>query len=89
MRDYFKSQIVLRGKEDTSATVEKKLAEGIIYLLAKIKLNKFNGLVEFSYKERRERRCSKVNLRAFGVPFELWSVSIAEVFTQYICAKTV
>lgn len=79
---------MLRGKEDTSATVEKKLAEGIIYLLAKIKLNKFNGLVEFSYKERRER-CSKVNLRAFGVPFELWSVSIAEVLARYICAKAV
>lgn len=29
---------MFRGKEDTSATEEKQLAEGIIYLLAKIKL---------------------------------------------------
>lgn len=54
MRDYFKSKNALRGKEDTSATEEKGLAEGIIYLLAEIKLNRFNGLVEFSYKEKRE-----------------------------------
>lgn len=75
--------ILLLGKK------EKRLPEGIIYLLAKIKLNKFNWLVEFSYKEKRERRCSKVNVHAFGIPFELWSVSIAEVLAQYICAKTV
>ena len=86
MRDYFKSEMVLRGKEDTSATEEKRLAEVIIYLLAEIKL-KFNGLVKFSYKEKRETKCSQVNLHGFGVPFELWSVT--EVFAKYICAKSV
>lgn len=57
---------MFRGKEDTSATEEKRLAESIIDLLAKIKLNKFNGLVVFSYKEKRESY-SKVKLHAFGI----------------------
>lgn len=54
MRNYFKSKIVLRGKEDTSATEQKKFAEAVISLLVKIKFNKFNGLVIFLYEEKRD-----------------------------------
>lgn len=77
MREYFKeaSKIPL---------IQKMLTEGIIYLVAKINLNKFNGLAEFLYREK-ERRCS--TLHAFGVPFELWSTSIAEVLAQCNCTN--
>lgn len=54
MRNYFKSKIVLRGKEDTSATEQKKFAEAVISLFVKIKFNKFNGLVIFLYEEKRD-----------------------------------
>lgn len=45
--------MVVRGKEDSSATEQKRLAETIISLLVKIKFNKFNGLVIFLYKEKK------------------------------------
>lgn len=84
LRDYFKPKIVLRGKEDHSATKEKGLAKGIIYLHRKIKLNKFNGLVEFSHKENRGRQCSQVKREDFGIPFKNRSVAVAEVLVQSV-----
>lgn len=47
--------MMLTGKEDTSAREQKRVAEAIISLLVKIKFNKFNGLVKFLYKEKKER----------------------------------